>query len=143
MRRGTNGYKQYALLYTIHDTTTAFRLTLLCSLVNYTLSVTAVVVDDNSITLTCSSLTIPLTSKRYLKWTQRGRELPNSYHVQPLDNGGITVTIHNASYLDNGVFTCRCYNNFSVADIEEIYYSSHMYYHHCSEPFSIRSIISG
>ena len=112
------------------------------TIANYTLSVAAFV-GDNNITLTCTSSEMLVTSKKYLKWTEKGRELPNSYHVS---RNGTTVTINitNASYLDIGVYTCRCYNNYSVAEIEEIYYSDHnKYYHHCSEPFSIQAVASG
>ena len=108
---------------------------------NHTLSVSAFLITNTSLKLTCSSSDTVLQDNQYLKWTEKGRELPEGYLVVS-SSGEVTVSINNASYLDIGVYTCRCYNNYSVAEIEEIYYSDHKYYHHCSEPFPVTAALS-
>ncbi len=113
---------------------------------NYTLSVTPIFINNTTLRLTCrlSSNAAVLLNYQYLKWSEKGTELPAESYSSPSFSGETVVTINNASYFDAGVYTCQCYNNFTVCEIEEIYYNSgHQEYHHyCSEPFTVTALLT-
>ena len=69
------------------------------------------------------------------------------YSITSSTNHRLEMTIINASYLDYGVYTCRCYNNItgiSVTEVQDLYYHSDWeFFPHCSEPFSVKAAKSG
>ena len=98
---------------------------------------------EGTILLTCSrSDNRSLIGNQYFRWTEKGRELPNEYYVNATSNEA-TLIISNPSQSDYGVYTCHCLNNFTVAELEEIYYADHEYRHYCSESFSVQAIPNG
>ena len=112
---------------------------------NLTLAVSASV-TDSVIELTCSSQGIILESGQYLQWTENGKELLTNHSLESTSSGSrVVAIIHNPSYLDYGIYTCRCYNNLtlSLPDVQEMFYSDHDLYPHCSEPFSVSALPSG
>ena len=104
---------------------------------------------ENTVTLSCTITDGLLTSNRYLRWTERGRdvELLDRYSITSESINSLVLTVTNASYLDYGVYTCRCYNNitnFGVSGVQDLYHvTDNEFFPHCSEPFSVQALPLG
>ena len=72
-----------------------------------------------------------------------GKELSDAFIVNNILSSTINATTSSAIINNYGVYTCRCYNNFSIAEMEYIYYEDQEYRHHCSEPVSITVLPTG